>query len=362
MLYSILNNKNWIIIGTKVMNYKNKYDEIFKKVSIANYENFNDEVHKQWDTLKNQDYSIPKSCQFYDFFSLKKEDLHDRFSVYYNNVLFDCLMTEPSSEKEKKTLFVIFSGSKNEGDPVPVFKRWSYFPFCDGYVLNIADPMLSIHRQMKLGWYYGTKNESYIEYVAAIIQKVQSLLDIENRNTFLFGSSGGGYVSLHLSYYLDNTTHIALNPQISIKDYRYTEGLKRAVGISSLDAKDEFRRNETVDIICENISSNRFLIIQNMNDGEHCQKQLFPLMKKLNVDSLNFGMNQINSNMLVWMYDLIGGHSAQGDQLIFSYIIYMAERLASENFELSDFESFLFKNISCLWKQREWYKYISDRK
>jgi len=94
-----------------------------------------------------------------------------------------------------------------------------------------------------------------------------------------------------------------------------------------------------------------------MNDGEHCQKQLFPLMKKLNVDSLNFGMNQINSNMLVWMYDLIGGHSAQGDQLIFSYIIYMAERLASENFELSDFESFLFQNVSCLWKQREWYKH-----
>ena len=104
------------------MNYKNKYDEIFKKVSIANYENFNDEVHKQWDTLKNQNYSIPKSCQFYDFFSLKKEDLHDRFSIYYNNVLFDCLMNEPSSDKEKKTLFVIFYRSKNEGDPVPIIK------------------------------------------------------------------------------------------------------------------------------------------------------------------------------------------------------------------------------------------------
>ena len=66
--------------------------------------------------------------------------------------------------------------------------------------------------------------------------------------------------------------------------------------------------------------------------------------------------------MLVWIYDLIGGHSAQGDQLIFSYIIYIAERLASEKFELTEFESFLFQNISCIWKQREWYKYVAIKR
>ena len=343
------------------MNYKNKYDEIFKSVSIDDYDNFNNEIHRQWDILKNQNYSIPKSCQFYDFFDLKKEDLHDRFSIYYNNILFDCLMNHPSSGNKKKSLFVIFSGSRNEGDPVPVFKRWSYFPFCDGYVLSIADPMLTIHRNMKLGWYYGSKDQSFIEYIAAIVQKVQTLLDIENKDTYLFGSSGGGYVSLQLSYYLSNTTHIALNPQISIKDYRYIEGLQRTVGIS-LEDKDPFRRNETMDIVCENISTNRFFIIQNMNDSEHCKKQLFPLMKKLGVDELNFGLNNINKNMLVWIYDLVGGHSAQGDQLIFSYLVYMAERMTAEDFELSDFESFVFQNVSCLWKQRDWYKYVSEKR
>lgn len=343
------------------MNYKNKYDNTFKSVSIDDYDSFNNEIHNQWNSLKDHNYSIPQSFHSYAFSDLQSEDLHDRFSIYYKNVIFECLMNQPSSGNKKKSLFVIFSGSRNDNDPIPVFKRWSYFPFCDGYVLSIADPMLSIHRNLKLGWYYGTKNESFIEYIADIVQKIQTLLDIDNKDTYLFGSSGGGYVSLQLSNYLNDTTHIALNPQISIKDYRYIESLQRTVGIS-LEDKDPLRRNETLDIICENISNNRFFIIQNMNDEEHCKKQLFPLMKKLYVNELNFGLNQINKNMLVWIYDIIGGHSAQGDQLLFSYIVYMAEKMASDDFELSDFESFVFQNISCLWKQRDWYRYVSEKK
>lgn len=336
------------------MNYKNRYDQVFKRVSIDNYAQFNNEIHRQMDALKQTHYSISKEYQTYEFDNIQNEDLHDRFAIKYKNIVFDCQMNLPSSEKQKKTLFVIFSGSRNDGDPVPVFKRWSYYPFCDGYVLNIADPLLSIHRNLKLGWYYGTKNESYIEYISVIIKKIQSLLGIEENDLFLFGSSGGGYVALHLSYYLNNATHIALNPQISIKDYKHILGFCRTLNLS-LEDKDPLRRNETVDIICEKIKTNRFFIIQNMNDEEHCKKQLFPLMKKLNVDKLAYGMNQVNENMLVWVYDLNGGHSAQGDQVIFSYIVYMAERFASDNFRLLSFEDFLFKNVSYIWKDRRQY-------
>ncbi len=311
--------------------------------------------------MKSRSISVDQSCQTHDFFDLRRDDILGRFSIRYDNILYDCLMNPPSSENEKKSLFVIFSGSRNIKDPVPVFKRWSYYPFCDGYVLSIADPMLTIHKNLNLGWYYGSKDVSFLEQIASIIQKVQSLLEIENKDTYLFGSSGGGYASVHLSCYLNDTTHIALNPQISIKDYKHVGRLQKTVGIS-LEDKDPLRRNETMDIICENISTNRFFIIQNVDDKEHCTKQLFPLMKKMNVDELSFGLNRINKNMLVWIYDLIGGHSAQGDQLTFSYIIYMAERMASENFEISDFDNFVFRNISCLMKERERYKYAYKKK
>ena len=34
-----------------------------------------------------------------------------------------------------------------------VFSRWSYYKFLNGSMLNIADPMLELYPELKLGWY-----------------------------------------------------------------------------------------------------------------------------------------------------------------------------------------------------------------
>ena len=343
------------------MSYNSKFEEVFKKVSIDSYADFSKEMKLQWNRLKNQHYDMEKSCQFYDCKDLVRENLKNRFSVYLGNVLFDLLLKEPEQSEDKKNLFVIFTASREPSEAIPVFKRNSYMPFCPGYVLNVSDPMLSMYKQLRMGWFYGTRKEAYIEYLAVIVNRIRELLGIENRNVYFFGSSAGGYASLQISNYLDGTNHIAVNPQIDLKQTSANSMVSKLLG-ATVDEKDPFRRNETSDIIKENISTNRYLIIQNLTDENHCSKHLFPMLKNLNVSELNYGLNQVHDNMLVWIYDVIGGHVAQGDRLIFSQAVYMAMRLSSPDFRMEAQDNFLFQNFSCVWRMRDWYKNVIDTK
>ena len=206
---------------------------------------------------------------------------------------------------------------------MPIFKRWSYYSFvgADTVVINIADPMFYEYEKLALGWYYGSKNTSYLYYLSEIIKKIQNLFAIENRNTFLFGSSGGGYVSLQLSMYFNDTTHIVINP----------------------------------DIVADKISRklNKFIILQNLTDEHDCTCHLFPLLKKINIGKAHLGLNCYD-NLFVWLYTCVGGHNAQGDQYMFSYIIYLTNKVANDE-EITDFDFFLFKNLSILWRQREYF-------
>lgn len=341
------------------MDYAEIYKEL-KNYSIDDYQEFVSNVEQSYLGLASRPYTIDNSnCPIINHDSLTLDDLHDRFAILFNNVRFDCLIT-PKPDKAQ-SLFVIFSGSRDiDTDKLPVFKRWSYYRFVDSIVLNIADPMFYKYENLNLGWYYGNQNESYIEYLSKIIKKVQSLFQIQDSNLFFFGSSGGGYVTLQLSMYFQNTNHIAVNPQISIPKYHYASIFTQKTGID-LQIKDFFRRNETEQIIIERIKQNlnKFVIVQNVKDEHDCTIHLFPLLKKLDIDSLHLGVNSFNS-LYVWLYSCLGGHNAQGDQYIFSYILYLADKISS-NGEVTSLDEFVFKSVSILWKQKEYYLRLSKK-
>lgn len=340
------------------------YDKL-QSYNFDNYENFVKSINDSYHGLAKVEYVINNEhCPEYEYELISSSDLHDRFIVNYKNVRFDCLITPYNKTKISK-LFVIFSGSRNPNkDFIPMFKRWSYYEFIDAIVLNIADPMFNIFEDLSLGWYYGTKSESYIEYLSQIIIKISSLLNIGVNDLYLFGSSGGGYVALQLSMYIKNATHIVINPQISINRFHYAKEFTRITGINLNDI-DVHCRNQTINIIKDNVQSNssKYLIIQNLQEKYDCTNHLFPLLNCLNIHELNLGLNYID-NMTVWLYSCIGGHNTQGDQIIFSYIMYLAKKV-SKSSKFTDFDNNLIKNVSILWRQIEWYKYriseLSDK-
>ena len=336
------------------MNYTSIYNSL-NEVEIDNYNYFSHKIELQYFKLKKYEYQINNdSCPIIDFDDLESSSLKDRFLIKYKGYDFDCLLTQPIKDIEDKTLFVIFSGSREINiDKLPIFKRWSYYQFIDSYVLNIADPMFYKYDKLSLGWYYGSENESCIEYLADIIDKVKNNLCIDNKKIIFFGSSGGGYVALMMSLYFRDTLHIAINPQIQINQF-YGQNFPKVTGID-LNKKDLFRRNETISIIQERCLNkyNKFLLLQNITDEHDCTCHLFPLMKKMNIDKLQFGLNTITSDMLCWIYSCVGGHNAQGDQYIFSLMLHLAKKLLN-NETIDDNDRFMYKVISCIWHQNAW--------
>lgn len=336
------------------MNFDSIYN-VMDDYRFDDYDNFVKSINNSYQELTEKHYIINnETCPKYSLFSLEKENLHDRFAVDYQGVRFDCLMTPYA--QNCKSLFVIFSGARSvNNDVLPVFKRWSYYRFIDSIVLNIADPMFYEYDKLSLGWYYGNKERSYIKDLSVIVTKVCELLKINTSNLYLFGSSGGGYVALQLSMYLKNANYIAINPQLKLSRFFYANEFIKQTGID-LNEPDFHRRNDTIDVVKENIISKngKFLILQNLQDKNDCINHLFPLLNNLGIEKLHLGLNNFN-NLTVWLYSCVGGHNTQGDQIIFSHILYIAKKISKD--QITPYDHFLIKNISCLWRQIEWYKF-----
>lgn len=156
-------------------------------------------------------------------------------------------------------------------------------------VLHIADPMFEKFPALNLGWYYGNKTQSYIEDIASLILKICKKLRIRNENIFLFGSSGGGYAALQISKYLKDTIHIALNPQIQVREYSGRQTFERVTKYS-LELEDSLERTNTLDIVSR--SENPFLLIFNIDDRHDCEKHLFPLCEKNRIKKNQLGFEQ----------------------------------------------------------------------
>ena len=316
---------------------------------FESYSSMRAELDNQYNRINSRDYTIDNSkIQIIDYSDIAMDKCHDRFIVKLDDILFQCLMTKPLSNQGNDSLFVIFGGSKAKDTPYPGFFRWSYYKFIDCYVLNIADPMFQEYSDLTLGWYYGTKNTSFVYLVSKIVKKIAFELSIQTHNIYFFGSSGGGYVSLYISNFFDNSTHIAINPQIVLDKFPTYPSFKKITGIN-LSCNDPYKRNLLIDIIKEKIQVNNYFIVQNFNASHDINFHLIPLLKSLDFSSFQIGLNK-KFNFLLWLYDCIGGHSEQGDQLIFTYVLYFAKKLINHSISNNDF--LLSKNISLLWKSR----------
>jgi hypothetical protein len=108
------------------------------------------------------------------------------WKVSVNNKIFDIFYHE---KQDSDTLYVFLNGSRAPGES-PAFKRWSYFPLLNGSLLNIDDIMYQDFPDLWLGWYYGTNDTDYVDYVVEIAKTFQ----IKNNASKIvyFGSSGGG--------------------------------------------------------------------------------------------------------------------------------------------------------------------------
>ena len=209
-------------------------------------------------------------------------------------------------------LYVMFDGSRSRSGgrdlaPLPSFSRWSWHKQMDASLVSIEDPMFYTFPQCTLGWYYGTKDEDYRQYCAQCIGKIADLLHIENDDIILYGSSGGGTAAIGVSRYLPGCTVVAINPQIFLDMYPYSEELEKITGMRLRTETDRFIRNDNCRIIRENPGSMYFLVENIRSDGDYVT-QFRTFCKNAGINP-GFGIEK-NGNIVSWLYDAQGAPSA----------------------------------------------------
>ena len=126
-----------------------------------------------------------------------KENNHElpkqRFFAKIGNAHIEGFFKQGTS----KRLYVIFDGSRTRNGgkdlaKLPTFSRWSWAFSSQASFVCLEDPMYYTFEKCKLGWFYGTNEEDYIEDCAQCIKKIASLLGFENQDIVLYGASGGG--------------------------------------------------------------------------------------------------------------------------------------------------------------------------
>ena len=133
------------------------------------------------------DVNILKSkTQFKTINDLFNNINNGRFSIELDNIHFECLFYKNNG----KYLYVSYNGAQMPN--LPNFPRWSYYHLLEGSFLSIEDPMYYKFPNLKIGWFYGTKESSYIIKSIDIIRIICKKINVDEENIIFLGSSGGG--------------------------------------------------------------------------------------------------------------------------------------------------------------------------
>lgn len=265
-----------------------------------------------------------------------------RIGILYEDWQFECLF-----HRKNGPLYVILNGALSGNKPE--FKRWSYYNFLPGSMLNIADPMYYQFKDLKLGWYYGDEKHNLREYLSKVIIKAARMLGLSNKDIVIIGSSGGGSAAIQTGSFIPGSTVIAINAQIKLSLYYYHEKFRGITGID-LSGEDYFGRNDTLYCLQnENQSPTQYILIDNIKSQVDCD-QINYMLTELPI-KLKYGISQWD-NLTVWLYDAVlsdqrGAHGAQEYHQILFVIIFLAECVA-KRVSLADYEH-LFLLFSEFW-------------
>lgn len=263
-----------------------------------------------------------------------------RFRCHYRGIDFEMKF----NYKPGMPLIVVLNGAKTSN--YPEFKRWSWYPFFQGSMLNIADPMYKYYDDLYIGWYYGDKNTDYRKIIVDIILKIAAFLKLPKNQIILYASSGGGAACPEIASLIgEGCTCIMINPQIYLDKYYYCPTFESITGIK-LGEEDGTHRNDTEYWIRKNTGA-RYIFVENIA-GRADREDIVKLSQQLGF-AVKYGITKFN-NVIVWAYDARTDlpHNAQEDFCTYFQISFL-RNLFDNEYELKNYEN-LYLLFSEQWK------------
>ena len=198
---------------------------------------------------------------------------------------------------------------------------------------------------LDLGWFYGTKESSYVHQTAEIVLQIAKKLKVPNQNIIFFSSSGGGSVALQIANIIKPSTAIAVNPQIYFEKWQSAAEFTSITGIDLHD-EDKYGRNSLAKNILNNRES-KFIIMANISSKQDFIGQILPFCKEGKINP-KYGITQ-KENLLLWCHATdvsYKPHNSFETRAILQIIISLAL-----NFSLAESSPSLFHIITEFWNE-----------
>lgn len=321
---------------------ENIFCDAFDNIKI-DQENILDVIDRKRKKLKTADkgYLVDKGITV-DLDNIESIP-NGRFRSTYRGVTFEMMF----HEKRSQHLYVILNGARTSN--YPEFKRWSWYPFIQGSMLNIADPMYAKFPNLKLGWYYGDSHLDYRGLVSEIIIKIANYLRIESKDIIIYGSSGGGAACIEVASLVgEGCTSIAINPQIYLRNFATFNEF--ALETSNSELEDNYHRIDSSYWI-KQYPKNNFIFIENIASNED-RKDIVALSKEFGFQ-VEYGLT-ICKNIITWLYDArtFRPHDSQEDFYIHWFIVNLKNVFQIVDNEEINRQKRLYLLISEIWNKK----------
>lgn len=262
-------------------------------------------------------------------------DLPDgKIRIDIKGARFECFF----HKGRRKKLYIILDGARTHSGgkkrEIPIYLRWSWYPYADYSWLCIEDPMYYDNDELTLGWFYGDTERNYRSYVAQIAKKISNFLNIEKDDVVFYGPSGGGTAAIHSAALFDGGVAVSINGQINFETkHKNIDNFKRCTGIDLYETKDKYNRNDLCKVM-QDSKHTKFILVENCRSRWDFEDHVKYFCKRLDIDP-PYGIER-HGNIYTYIYDANGKspHTSFEDKNIFFALDFLTELAVNdENIE-----------------------------
>ena len=282
-----------------VLNYRNK-----KNIDVGNEFDVDSEVSNTLaiiesvineNNLKSKFQVLPYPVVSIDYSELGsyvvKSDCMYILSVSKENVKYEYLINFKSNNNK---LVVFNNGAVAGGNvSVPVFQRHSWANILKASSIFVMDPTLYVG-DLSIGWGIGKNVNYYLENSSLILKTLINKMNIKLKDTIIYGTSAGGFLSIIMGIYLKGSQVVADNTQLDVTNWAFVEAVDNVIELCFDNVAMALKYPERFNVVDAFIKNNyvpKIYLHVNVCSNVDNEMQLVPFLQKLenmkNVDNYN---------------------------------------------------------------------------
>lgn len=223
-------------LAAELIRYLNKYDGYREIFDIGSEYELKTEVQKTIDLIDNTIQSKSSNTKIkklpypeitIDYYELDSHEIEND-KMYVLRVIKDSVPYEYliNRRSDSNKLIVFHNGAVAEGNiTVPVFQRHSWANILKTSSVFCMDPTLYVNGFLQVGWGIGKNDNYYLENSSLILKEIIQKMGIALRDTVIFGTSAGGYLSIMTGIYLKGPSVVADNAQFDVRKWIFKDAL-----------------------------------------------------------------------------------------------------------------------------------------